>query len=142
MKNYIFNNFALKIAALLLAVVSWFYIMGEIEGAGYSQKSVFEFNFPERYATKFVPVKLNISGTPAPGYHTSLEKVSLNPKYCLVVGPQSLTKHLEYVLTEAIDISGADKTITRQMSLQKIANLHLTSKEKFVEVTIPIEREP
>ncbi len=142
MKNYIFNNFALKIMALLLAVISWFYIMGEIEGTGYSQKSVFEFSFPERYADKMVPIKINITGLPAAGYHSSLEKVYLNPKYCLVVGPHSLVKHLDYVLTEAIDISGADKTVTKQVALQKIANLRLTSNKKFVEVTIPIESEP
>lgn len=52
MKNYIFHNFGLKIVALILAILTWFYIMGEIEGAGYSQKSIFDFAFPGSHTDK------------------------------------------------------------------------------------------
>lgn len=141
MKNYIFNNLGLKIIALALAILSWFYIMGEIEGTGYSQKSIFDFTFPERYVNKMVPLKINITGKPASGYHTRLEKVSITPQYCLVAGPLSLIEPLEYVLTEPIDISGATQTISKQISLQKIANQKITATEKLVEVVIPIEKE-
>lgn len=139
MKNIISNNFGLKIIALALAIISWLYIMGEIKGTGNSQKSIFDFTFPEHYINKVVPVKINITGVPASGYHTSLEKVSIKPGYCIVVGPQSLINHLEYIITESIDISGATKTVVRQIALQKIANQKLVSSENLVEVTIPVE---
>ena len=56
MKKYIFHNFALKIVALILAILTWFYIMGEIEGAGYSQKSIFDFAFPKSHTDNTVTV--------------------------------------------------------------------------------------
>ena len=140
MRTTIFNNLGLKLLALLLAIITWVYVVIELQEGNVAEKEVLQSILPPyRMVSKKISIKLNLVGEPKEGYEVAYDKVVLKPSQFLIVGPKSLLKDISSVDTEPVDLSGHVKTIIRDVSV--ITPTKGVIKEKFVTITIPILRE-
>jgi YbbR domain-containing protein len=140
MKNAILNNFLLKILALFLAVVTWFYIVIELqEGTGAERAALQSMLPPYRLVSKKIPIKLNLEGEPKDGYNVAYDRVVIRPSEFLIVGPKPILDRLTAIDTEPIDISGSTKTFMKDVSI--VPPTRGVIKEKFVTITVPILKE-
>jgi YbbR domain-containing protein len=79
---------------------------------------------------KEVPVSGNVYGEPAPGYR--IGRVEVVPGSVTVEGPRSVVDPLLRLVTEPIDVTGAQKTVVREV------RLNLLGKEIQVEPQKPV----
>ncbi|MCM8766183.1 MAG: YbbR-like domain-containing protein [Candidatus Omnitrophica bacterium] len=138
MKKNIFNNLFLKIVSLILAIFSWLYISDEIAQSKKKEKVTFIWDKELNLEVRELPVRVNIKGSPPPGYVFAESKLVINPVSCKVVGKKIVLDTLEYVETEPIDIRKLTKTTTMKTTIHPLSNLIIPEGE--VEVTIPIEK--
>lgn len=89
----------------------------------------------EEMVTKTVRVKPVIIGVPEKGFFVG--QITVDPRTVQVKGLQSDIKRLRDVRTEAIDITGFNKTITQEVNLDAGIN-GLTPDSLFVKVTVTI----
>ena len=137
MKNTILNNFGLKLLALLLAIVTWVYIVIELHQGSGRETAALQSMLPSyRLESKKIPIKLNIMGEPKEGYQVAYDRVVLNPSEFILVGPKALIAHLSAIETETVDITGSNKTFMKDISV--IPPTKGVIKEKFVTITVPI----
>ncbi|MDB4349364.1 YbbR-like domain-containing protein [Omnitrophica bacterium] len=137
MKNAILNNLGLKLLALLLAIVTWIYIVIELqEGAAAEREALQSILPPYRMVSKKIPIKLSLMGEPKDGYVVAYDQVAIKPSDFFIVGPKSILNKLSSVETETIDISGYSKTLIKDVTI--IPPTKGMIKEKFVTVTVPI----
>lgn len=140
MRNEILNNFALKLLALLLAIVTWVYIVMELQEGNLEKREAIQSILPPyRMISKKIPIKLNIVGEPKDGFEVAYDKIVIKPEDFLIVGPKSVVSKLDGVETEPVDISGLSKPLIRDVSI--IPPTKGIIKEKFVTVTVPILKE-
>ncbi|HZI89449.1 MAG TPA: YbbR-like domain-containing protein [Candidatus Polarisedimenticolia bacterium] len=93
----------------------------------------------EAKATRSLPVRARIVGTPALGY--VLDKVpEVDPDSVRVMGPARLVQEIDTLYTEAVDITGERERIQRQVSLALPANVENLETRRCV-VTIRLARE-
>lgn len=137
MKSIILNNLGLKLLALFLAVVTWFYIVVELQKGTPEEREVLQRILPYRMVSKQIPIKLNLIGEPQKGYMVEYDKIVIEPSTCVMIGPGSFLNRLSAVNTQSIDISEYTKTFTKDISIISPTK-GVTMKEKFVSVTIPI----
>jgi YbbR domain-containing protein len=134
------ENFLLKVISLVLAVGLWFYIVGELNKGAEEERLVFQKIFPSYgMITKKLEIKPIVMGKPKRGFTVIEDKIAVYPSYCIVIGPKSVLKDIKEIDTVPIDISGADKIITRAVPLKSIAP-GIFVEETLVAATIPIER--
>ena len=138
-KKTILNNIGFKLIALFLAVVTWIYIVGELNKGTSEDRAALERLLPYRMTAKFLPVELNLTGQAAEGFRILDDEIHIDPKGIMVIGPRSLLDGISFVKTEPIDISGHTKDFSKDIFLMPLAR-GLTIKEKFVSVTIPVEK--
>jgi YbbR domain-containing protein len=92
----------------------------------------------EPKATRSLPVRARIVGTPAEGY--VLDKVpDVEPDSVRVMGPARLVQEIDTVYTVAVDITGERERIQRQVSLALPANVANLETRRCV-VTIRLAR--
>lgn len=133
----------MKLLALLLAVITYFYVQTERENAYHgtvvtrdreaSGKST-------RWFTKTVPIHARLKGNPAPEYRVIMDRVSRSPSQITLVGSQTALESVNKVETGWIDISGCSKTFVKKVPLENIGSIRLNGEENMVEVTIPVEK--
>lgn len=133
------NNFSLKVVSLLVAIMAWFYISGELERTGYEEESFLK-GLGYGTLTKVLPIEANLTGAPPAGFTVNKSAISIEPKNIVVVGHISMVGELKSVATEPIDLSEHTKTFTVSASLEPIP-YQRPSKEQIVRVTVPVERE-
>jgi len=93
----------------------------------------------EPKATRSLPVRARIVGTPAPGY--VLEGApDVDPESVRVMGPARLVQEIDTVYTVAVDITGEREKIQRQVPLALPANVANLETRRCV-VTIRLDRE-
>jgi YbbR domain-containing protein len=93
----------------------------------------------EPKATRSLPVRARIVGTPALGY--VLDRVpDVEPESVRVMGPARLVQEIDTVYTQAVDITGEREKIQRQVSLALPANVANLETRRCV-VTIRLARE-
>jgi len=73
-----------------------------------------------RVKEKRLPVKLRVSGTPAPGYVYSEESSTVMPSQVTATGPQSLLDQAEFIHTEELEITGL--TAPRRETYAQLVN--------------------
>jgi len=92
----------------------------------------------EPKATRSLPVRARIVGTPAEGY--ALDMVpEVEPDSVRVMGPARLVQEIDTVYTVAVDITGEREKIQRQVSLALPANVANLETRRCV-VTIRLAR--
>jgi YbbR domain-containing protein len=93
----------------------------------------------EPKATRSLPVRARIVGTPAAGY--VFDRVpDVDPESVRVMGPARLVQGIDTVYTQAVDITGEREKIQRQVSLALPANVANLETRRCV-VTIRLDRE-
>ncbi|MBN1406018.1 MAG: hypothetical protein JW946_05820 [Candidatus Omnitrophica bacterium] len=136
----IFHNLLIKIAALILAVLVWAYIAGQI----YMQSPIKEDASSTTVAlsdegiiVKKLPVHVNIIGTPEDKYRVAIERIKVQPAECVVTGPFKDVENLSSVTTEPISVQGAARSIRQKASIKEIAGCKMNKDRNFY-VIIPI----
>jgi len=93
----------------------------------------------EPKATRSLPVRARIVGTPAAGYVLS-GVPDVDPESVRVMGPARLVQEIDTLYTVAVDITGEREKIQRQVSLALPANVANLETRRCV-VTIRLDRE-
>jgi len=140
MKQFVVKNFWLKVLALFLALIVWFYVASELGKGTPEEKELFERVLPYRVSAKEVPIKINMIGQPHEGYRILNDRITIRPSACLILGPKSLLKNLSYVTTEAIDIGEFTKSIIKEIKIKPIGAGIVLENDFMVNVAIPIEK--
>ena len=139
MKTAIFNNSGLKILALFLAIVTWYYIVTELHKGTIEERKALQSIFPYSMISKQLPIKLDLVGEPQKGYMVIKGEIVIEPSNCVMVGPKSILGKLTSVKTQPIDISGHSRMIKKEVTISAPAK-GITMKEKFIKVAIPIAK--
>ncbi len=139
MKNIFLNNLGLKLLALFLAFITWFYIAVELQKGAAKEREVLYRMLPYKLTSKKIPIKLNLVGPPLKGYKVIYDKIVMTPSVCVMIGPRSLLDGLPAIYTEPIDISGYTKTFNEDVALVSPVK-GIAMKERFVSVTIPVAK--
>lgn len=130
----------LKLAALVFAVVSYFYIHNEIQTSEKDKKISDPSYKLIKLTAKSLPVKLRIGTAPPEGYKIVESKAAVSPDRLIVIGPEALLEEALSVETSIVDISESTKTAVRRVPLENVAGIHLAGEPYLVNVTIPIEK--
>jgi len=141
-KNILTNNFMLKVIALVLAMLTWSYIGGQLYkqsiAKGKEAPSIIKVS-GEKLIVKTLPIYVNIEGNPAPGYRIVLDKIVTNPSNSVVAGPPEVIKELSYITTQPVVIEAANSTVKRNLELSPIPNCKIGYEGK-VRIAVPIVR--
>jgi len=83
----------------------------------------------ETVVTKLVPVKINLSGNPAGGFH--VKDISIEPDSVVLFGTRSKLNDINNIYTEPLDITGIKGNKTTMMHIQ-LADTELKKAEPDV----------
>lgn len=87
---------------------------------------------------KRVPIRPTITGMPSTGFYIYERPIS-EPDYAVIYGSEDIVDDILYVTTEAIDVSDATESVTREVQpLTKRDDIDIFSPESVL-ITIPIE---
>ena len=138
----IFTNYAgLKITALVLALVLWFYVVNELnKGSEVDRRFLNKVLPSEGVVAKKLLIKPVFIGAPRQGYIIDRRRVVIVPDYCIVVGEKDLLSRIPFAYTTPIDIRGISKPFTKSVPLNPIAP-GIFMEETLVQVTVPVERD-
>jgi len=89
-------------------------------------------------ATRVLPVKARVVGTPAAGYVLDRDP-DVEPDTVRVMGPAKLVGGIDTLYTVAVDITGEREKIQRQVALALPANVANLETRRYV-VTIMLDR--
>ncbi len=136
-KKWITNNIGLKLLALILAIVTWFYTNWELVKIKNKEQraiiSMLEYNV----ISKKIPVQLTIVGTAQQGYRVLTKDITVEPETIVIVGPEKILRDVNIARTMPIDISNYTKDFKMHIPLAPIAD-GINLKESLVKVNIPI----
>jgi YbbR domain-containing protein len=134
------ENIGLKAVALMMALLAWFYIVKALnEGSEEEKQLIKKILPPESMAAKKLMILPTFAGSPKNGYVIAKDKVTVEPGYCIVVGTKDVLDKIRFVYTASIDVSGANKTISKSAPLNPIAP-GVYMEETLVQVVVPIEK--
>ncbi len=94
----------------------------------------------ERSISRAIPVRPVIEGTPAEGHQ--LGRIVVEPERVEVVGPESAIDDLREALTEPIDVSSADRSITETVTIRVDDPLVRLSNPSAAKVTVEVMDAP
>ncbi len=135
------KNAGLKLVALVLALVIWFYVVNELNKGSEVDRQFLNKVLPsDTVMAKKLVIKPVFIGTPRSGYVVDNKKAIIVPEYCIVVGQKELLSRTRFAYTMPIDVRGISKPFTKSVPLNPIAP-GIFMEETLVQVTIPIERQ-
>jgi len=138
--NLLKGSWILKLAALISAVLTYFYINGEIHNAE-KEKTVSDPSYKLiKLTAKNLPVNVRLATAPPDGYRLLADQVSTQPSRVIVVGPEALLEEASIAETALVDVSENTKTTTKKIPLESVAGIPLSGTPYTVEVTIPLEK--
>ncbi len=136
--NLLKGSIFLKISALAVAVLVYFYIHNEISTN--EQK----FSDPSykliKLTAKNLPVKVRFETSPPEGYAILEDSVTVEPNQVVVIGPEALLDDAKTAETGIVDISDSTKTVTKNIPLESVSGIHLAGEPFLIEVTVPIKK--
>ena len=135
------NNAGLKITALILALLLWFYVVNELNKGSEVDRQFLDKVLPsDGVMAKKLAIKPIFIGTPRSGYVIDSKKAIIVPEYCIVVGQKDLLSRMRFAYTMPIDVRGISKSFTKSVPLNPIAP-GIFMEETLVQVTVPVERQ-
>ena len=138
--NLLKGSWVLKLAALIAATLTYFYINGQITNAE-KEKKVLDPSYKLiKLTAKNLPIKVRIATSPPDGYRILADQVSTQPTQVIVIGPEALLEETSTAETALVDISENTKTMTRKIPLESVAGIHLAGTLYNVDVTVPLEK--
>ena len=133
------NTWVLKIAALGLALLTYAFIQSELRVKEKERKDLDPSYKLIKLTAQNIPIKARIAGGPAEGYRVLVDEVAVHPDHVVAIGPEALLQEASSCETALVDASEHTKTFTRSVPLESAAGIHLSGKEYFVDVTVPIQ---
>ncbi len=138
--NLLKGSLVLKLAALIAALLTYFYISGEINNAE-KEKKISDPSYKLiKLTAKKLPVKVRLATAPPDGYKLLADQVSTQPSEVVVVGPEALLEDASVAETALVDISENTKTTVKKIPLESVAGIPLSGTSYTVEVTEPLEK--
>ena len=133
------ESVGLKIVALILALILWFYVGKELSRESEGNRSFLKRLFPsEGVMAKKLVISPAIEGSPRSGYEVDKASVTLAPSYCIAVGTKDLLDNITIAPTMPINVDGASKSFVRSIPLRPIPGVYM--EETATQVSIPIQR--
>ncbi len=91
----------------------------------------------ENKIEKKLPLKVSISGKPAPGF--TVEKISVEPSSVILNGPESLLLNMDRILTLSVDIETFSETFKKKIPLNLPGGVEIVSPVKIFLAEISIK---
>lgn len=134
------KNSGLKLIALILALVLWFYVVNELNKGSEVDRQFLNKVLPsDGVMAKKLTIKPVFIGTPRSGFSIDSKKAVIVPEYCIVVGQKDLLSRTRFAYTMPIDVRGISKPFTKSVPLNPIAP-GIFMEETLVQVTVPVEK--
>jgi len=134
------ENLGMKLLALVLALIAWFYIVRELKKGSEEDIQLLKKILPsEGVVAKRLMIKPVFVGKPRSGFEIVKEKNVVVPEYCIVVGAKGMLEKLKFIYTTPIDVKGAYKSVFKSVPLNPMAP-GVYMDETLVQVTATIER--
>lgn len=137
LKKWITNNFGLKIATLILAVVTWVYVSLELAKIKSEEEKSIINMLQYEVVSKRLPVQLTLVGQARGDRQVATEGITIEPEAIVVIGPDNILKDVAFVRTVPIDISEYTQDIVKDVDLAPIKE-GIALKHTTVRVRIPI----
>jgi hypothetical protein len=135
------KNAGLKIIALILSLVLWFYVVNELNKGSEVDRQFLNKVLPsDGVMAKKLVIRPIFIGTPRSGFTIADNKTVIVPEYCIVVGQKDLLSRTRFAYTMPIDVRGISKPFTKSVPLNPIAP-GIFMEETLVQVTVPVERQ-
>lgn len=142
MIDWLSKNFWLKIIALILAMITWFYVDEAIKHNPGEERLPFWVGYAHGNMMKRVRIKPAISGHPAEGYVIRWDKITVKPTYTFIIGPKRGVEKVLFLKTVEIDVAGQNKTYAVTIPLESLESesIRFYGAGGTVDVIIPIEK--
>jgi YbbR domain-containing protein len=139
--NLLKGSWLLKLAALVVALITYFYIHNEIYNV--EKNNITDPSYKLiKLTAKNLPVKTRLESTPPDGYRIIEDRVTVSPAQVVVIGPEALLENAWNAETAIVDISENTKTISKKIPIESVAGIHVVGQPYNVEVSVPIEKIP
>ncbi len=138
--NLLKGSLVLKVAALISAILTYFYINGEIHNTEKDKKVSDPSYKLIKLTAKNLPVKVRFATAPPDGYKILADQVLPQPSRVIVVGPEALLEEASTAETALIDISENTKTTAKKIPLESVAGIPLAGTPYMIDVTVPLEK--
>lgn len=133
-------NRGMKLAALILALAIWFYVVNELNQGSEEDRQFLNRVLPsEGLTAKKLTIRPIFAGEPKYGFTVDKMKAVVVPAYCIVVGSKDLLGRVKYAYTMPIDMRGISKTFSASVALNPIAP-GVYMEDTLVQVIIPVQR--
>ncbi len=139
--NLLKGSWLLKLAALMVALITYSYIHNEIYNGRKKDASDSSYKLIKLTA-KNLPVKVRLETTPPDGYRIVEDQVAVSPTQVVVIGPEALLENAWNVETAIVDLSESTKLVSKRIPIESVAGIHVVGQPYSVEVSIPIEKIP
>ena len=140
--NLLKGSAILKVTALAVAVLAYFYIHNEITNQE-KANSVADPSYKLiKLTAKVLPVKVRLETTPPDGYRILEDKVTVTPAQVTVIGPEAMLENATTAETAIVDVSENTKTVNKKIPIGTVAGITVAGQSTVVEVTVPIEKIP
>jgi YbbR domain-containing protein len=94
----------------------------------------------ERVRERNVPVRVVLSGEPAPGF--LVKSANAKPNRVVIIGAESEIKAVSGVVTEGIDITYVQENFTQTVPISYLGNYTDLKETKTVEVDVALKPDP
>ena len=113
--NFLRSNFILKIAALLCAIATYFYVDQEIAK---NEKKAQDPSYKLiKLTAKKLPVKARLATAPPEGYRIVMDQIAPVPAQVIVIGPEALLEEADTAETALVDVSENTRTVSKKIPL-------------------------
>ena len=137
--NLLKGSGLLKLAAFVVAVLTYFYIHNEINATDKNNSADSSYKLIKLTA-KSLAVKVRLETTPPDGYRILEDKVTVTPAQVTVIGPEALLENALTAETAIVDVSESTKTVKKKIPLESVAGIPVAGQSTTVEITVPIEK--
>ena len=139
--NLLKGSLFLKLAALVVAILTYFFIHNEINSMDKENAADPSYKLLKLTATT-LPVKVRLDPALPTGYRVQTDQVVVEPTVITVIGPEALFEDPQVAETSMLDVSEYTKPVTKRVPLESVAGVHVTGEPLQVTVTVPIEKIP
>ena len=139
--NLLKGSWALKLAALVVALITYYYIHNEIYNTEKNNTTDSSYKLIKLTA-KNLPVKVRLETTPPDGYRIVEDQVTVLPSELVVIGPEALLENAWNAETSIVDISESTKPVSKKIPIESVAGIHVVGQPYLVDVSVPIEKIP
>ncbi len=134
------KNIGMKIIALFVALICWFYIVKELNKGSEEDAQLLNKILPSKaIGAKKLMIKPIFVGKPHSGFEIDKGKVAVDPEYCIVVGSTGMLEKARFIYTVPIDVNGASQSFTKFVPLSPIGT-GIYMEETLVQVIVPIQK--